>query len=80
MAKRKKSVNQLYSQYRRILDENIRQDPTLTNPRQLNRADRALAAYTRYIKNVGRNSAVMQKKWDVNRPISQRTYMGLSNG
>lgn len=59
---RRKSVHQIYNQYRRILDENVRRSPSLSGVER-NRADRALAAFNTYVGNIGRRAS-MQKKME----------------
>ena len=76
---RKKTVSQLYAQYSRILDENIRRNPTLSGTAG-RRADRALNAFNSYVGNIGRSSRSMQKQWDRNKKFSRSTYMGLNAG
>lgn len=76
---RRKSVHQIYNQYRRILDENVRRNPSLSGV-EGSRADRALAAFNSYVGNIGRSSASMQKRWNRDKQFSRSTYMGLNAG
>lgn len=75
---RRKSVHQIYNQYRRILDENVRRSPSLSGVER-NRADRALAAFNTYVGNIGRRAS-MQKRWNRDKKFSRSTYMGLNAG
>ena len=76
---RKKSVNDIYNQYRRIIDSNVSRSPDLSDPTARSRADKALAAFNKYVGNIGKKKS-MQKKWVGDKKFSQSTYMGLSNG
>lgn len=76
---RKKSVSDIYRQYTTIRDENVRRSNDLSDPVARSRTERALAAFTKYVHNMGKNKS-MQKRWDREKKFSQRTYMGLANG
>lgn len=82
MARRRtKSISDIYSQYRRILDENVRRSVGWEEgSTERRRADRALAAYNKYIENIGREKRRRGIGWNADMQFSQRVYMGLSNG
>lgn len=75
---RKKSVSDIYSQYRRILDENVRRSPDLSGETERARTDMALSAFKRYVGNIGKQKSM--RRWDRDKKFSQRAYMGLAAG
>ena len=72
-------MNDIYEQYRRILDENLRRNPFLSPGVEKDRVEKALGAFQRYAGNIGKMKS-MQTKWYANKKFSRNTYMGLAEG
>ena len=73
----RKSIQDLYNQYLRIVDENAKRG--LTNKTEQIRAAKAQNIYLRYAGNISAMKS-MQKNPDTTKKFSRNTYMGLAEG
>lgn len=78
MARRKKSLKEMYDQWNRIFDNYARDNSDNANAR-IRRADAILERYNDNINRYfGRENHVTNEQFRT--PVSRRAYMGLSNG